>query len=183
MSRYAGANIILCVALIFVAIGSLLYGRADMSVADVINALFGDASDPVTIIVRELRLPRVILGIVIGAAMGVSGAALQGVLRNPLADPGVVGVSASAALGAVIAIHLGLVAIWPLSISIFAMAGALAATFILFIISARDSSVLMLILAGIGISSPRHGSRIPCDEYGRKPHEHSRHDHVDAGIP
>ncbi len=153
MSRYTSANIVLIFGLIIVAIGSLLYGRANMSVMDVINALFGGASEPVTIIVRELRLPRVILGIVIGAAMGVSGAALQGVLRNPLADPGVVGVSASAALGAVIAIHLGLVAIWPLSISIFAMAGALAATAILFIISARDSSVLMLILVGIGISS------------------------------
>ncbi len=153
MSRYTIGNIVLLIALITVAVGSLLFGRTDISVTDVVAGLFGHAEDPITIIIRELRLPRVLLGIVIGAAMGVSGAALQGVLRNPLADPGVVGVSASAALGAVIAIHLGLASIWPLSIPIFAMGGALAATVILFIISARESSVLMLILVGIGISS------------------------------
>ena len=153
MNRYAFGNTVLLVALIIVAILSLLFGRVDLSVAEIVNALFGNPDDPLTIIVRELRLPRVILGIVVGAAMGLSGAALQGVLRNPLADPGVVGVSASAALGAVIAIHLGAASIWPMLIPIFAMAGALVATFILFIISARESSVLMLILVGIGISS------------------------------
>lgn len=153
MTRYASGNIVLCVALVIAAVGSLLFGRTDMTIIDVINGLMGTNDNPINIIVRELRLPRVILGIVIGAAMGVSGAALQGVLRNPLADPGVVGVSASAALGAVIAIHLGLATIWPLFIPIFAMTGALVATFILFIISARESSVLMLILVGIGISS------------------------------
>lgn len=153
MTRYISGNIFLLVALVFVAVLSLLFGRTDMSVSDILNGLSGTASNPINIIVRELRLPRVLLGIVIGAAMGISGAALQGVLRNPLADPGVVGVSASAALGAVIAIHLGLATIWPLFIPIFAMGGALAATFILFIISARESSVLMLILVGIGISS------------------------------
>lgn len=153
MTRYISGNIFLLVALVFVAVLSLLFGRTDMSISDILSGLSGTASDPVNIIVRELRLPRVLLGIVIGAAMGISGAALQGVLRNPLADPGVVGVSASAALGAVIAIHLGLATIWPLFIPIFAMSGALAATFILFIISARESSVLMLILVGIGISS------------------------------
>ncbi|MDG1438804.1 MAG: iron ABC transporter permease, partial [Emcibacteraceae bacterium] len=94
-----------------------------------------------------------LLGILIGAALGVSGAALQGVLRNPLADPGVIGVSASAALGAVIAIHLGLQFVWPLFIPIFAMSGALLATLILLTVSLRESSVLMLILIGIGISS------------------------------
>ena len=74
-------------------------------------------------------------------------------LRNPLADPGVIGVSASAALGAVIAIHLGVQLVWPLFIPIFAMGGALLATLILLAVSVRESSVLMLILVGIGISS------------------------------
>jgi iron complex transport system permease protein len=153
MSKYYQSNFILLILLIVVAITSLLFGRTNIEMMDVINGLFGSADDPITIIVRELRLPRILLGIVIGAALGVSGAALQGVLRNPLADPGVIGVSASAALGAVIAIHLGLQLVWSLFIPIFAMSGALIATFILLTVSVRESSVLMLILVGIGISS------------------------------
>ena len=132
---------------------SLLFGRVDMAVGDVWYGLVGGADDPLSIIVRELRLPRVILGAVVGATLGMSGAALQGMLRNPLADPGVIGVTASAALGAVFAIHLGFMISFPLMLSFFAMAGALAATAILLFISVRDASVLMLILVGIGISS------------------------------
>ena len=146
-------NIILLTALILAALVSLTIGPVDLKIMDVMNGIFGPSNDPVSIIVSELRLPRVLLGILIGSALGVSGAALQGVLRNPLADPGVIGVSASAALGAVIAIHLGLHLIWSLFIPIFAMGGALLATLILLAVSVRESSVLMLILVGIGISS------------------------------
>ena len=146
-------NIILLTALILAALVSLTIGPVDLKIMDVINGIFGPSNDPVSIIVSELRLPRVLLGILIGSALGVSGAALQGVLRNPLADPGVIGVSASAALGAVIAIHLGVHLIWSLFIPIFAMGGALLATLILLAVSVRESSVLMLILVGIGISS------------------------------
>ena len=153
MTKYYASNLILLMAVIVTGIASLLIGRTDLEVVDVIGGLFGQSDDPVTIIVSELRLPRVLLGILIGATLGVAGASLQGVLRNPLADPGVVGVSASAALGAVIAIHLGLQFVWPLFIPIFAMIGALVATAILLIVSIRESSVLMLILVGIGISS------------------------------
>ncbi|MDA0707552.1 MAG: iron ABC transporter permease [Proteobacteria bacterium] len=153
MSKYLRSNLLLLIVLGMVAIASLLIGRTNIAPIDIIKALFGSAEDPVSIIVRELRLPRVLLGIVIGAALGVSGGALQGVLRNPLADPGVIGVSASAALGAVIAIHMGLQTLWPLSIPVFAMSGALIATLILLTVSMRETSVLMLILVGIGISS------------------------------
>ena len=146
-------NIILLTALILAALVSLTIGPVDLKIMDVMNGIFGPSNDPVSIIVSELRLPRVLLGILIGSALGVSGAALQGVLRNPLADPGVIGVSASAALGAVIAIHLGVHLIWSLFIPIFAMGGALLATLILLAVSVRESSVLMLILVGIGISS------------------------------
>ncbi|MDG1995625.1 MAG: iron ABC transporter permease [Emcibacteraceae bacterium] len=153
MTKYFKSNVLLLFAVIITAILSLMIGRTPLGVMEVINGLFGAGNDPVSIIVNELRLPRVLLGILIGAALGVSGAALQGVLRNPLADPGVIGVSASAALGAVIAIHLGLQFVWPLFIPIFAMSGALLATLILLTVSLRESSVLMLILVGIGISS------------------------------
>jgi iron complex transport system permease protein len=89
----------------------------------------------------------------VGATLGYTGAALQGFLRNPLADPGVVGVTASASLGAVIAIYFGVAAGFSLVTPIFAMLGALGATLVLLTLAARDSSVLTLILAGLGISS------------------------------
>ncbi len=153
MSKNMNSNIILLAALTLASLLSLTIGPVDLEVMDLVKGIFGPNNDPVSIIVSELRLPRVLLGILIGSALGVSGAALQGVLRNPLADPGVIGVSASAALGAVIAIHLGVHLVWPLFIPIFAMGGALLATLILLAVSVRESSVLMLILVGIGISS------------------------------
>lgn len=153
MNKYITSNLLLIIALILTAITSLMIGRTPLAVSEILYGFVGPANDPISIIVTELRLPRVLLGILIGATLGISGAALQGVLRNPLADPGVIGVTASASLGAVIAIHLGLAIMWPLFIPIFAMAGALIATAILLFVSVRESSVLMLILVGIGISS------------------------------
>ena len=74
---------------------------------------FGPAGEAGTIIFREIRLPRALLGALVGGALGLAGAALQGYLRNPLAEPSLVGVSGGAALGAVLAIHLGLAAVSP----------------------------------------------------------------------
>ena len=73
-----------------------------------------DRSGPMPLILWEIRLPRAILALVIGAGLGLAGAAMQGFLRNPLAEPGVLGISGMAALGAVLAIHLGLAMVWPL---------------------------------------------------------------------
>ncbi|MCF6216159.1 MAG: iron ABC transporter permease [Emcibacter sp.] len=144
---------LLAFALIAAGLISLSFGRVSLGGADIWAGLTAPADDPISMILFELRLPRVILGMLVGATLGLAGAALQGVLRNPLADPGIIGVSASAALGAVIAIHLGLATIWVFSVPLFAMTGALLATFILLLVTTRDSSVLMLILVGIGISS------------------------------
>jgi len=132
---------------------SLFFGQADINNSEVVTGLFGPADDPLTIIIRELRLPRVLIGICAGASLGLSGAALQGLLRNPLADPGIIGVSASASLGAVIAIYLGLAAVWAFAIPIMAMIGALIAIILLFSLASKDGRVLTLILTGIGISA------------------------------
>lgn len=140
-------------ALVVVGILSLGFGHVDLSLAQLWQGATGPSDSPLHIILYELRLPRVILGMVVGATLGLSGAALQGVLRNPLADPGVIGVSTSAALGAVIAIHLGLGAIWSYYVPFFAMTAAMIATLLLLFVASRDSSVLMLILVGLGISS------------------------------
>jgi len=146
-------NGLLAACLLIIGFLSLFIGTADIAAMDILSALTGTATDTTEIIILELRLPRILLGILAGASLGLSGAALQGLLKNPLADPGVIGVSATAGLGAVIAIYFGLSAFFPLSIQLLSMAGALLATLILSFISSRDSSVLTLILAGIGISS------------------------------
>lgn len=144
---------ILLALTIVTALVSGMFGQVSLSPAQVVGGLFGAADDPVSIIVRELRLPRIMLAIMAGATLGYSGAALQGLLRNPLADPGVIGVSSTASLGAVIAIYLGLASASPLAIPLTAMAGAFVATVIMLVLAARDASVLTLILAGIGVSS------------------------------
>jgi len=146
-------NVTLVAIILIVALMSGMFGQVDLDLVQLGTAVFGPADSPEAIIVRELRLPRVLLAILAGASLGYSGAALQGLLRNPLADPGVIGVSASASLGAVIAIYMGLAALTPVAIPVMAMVGAFASTAILMLLASRDASVLTLILAGIGISS------------------------------
>jgi iron complex transport system permease protein len=143
---------LLVAAVTLTGIASLLVGSSWLTPAEVLAGLFGPQNEVNSIIVREIRLPRVLLGLMAGASLGLSGAALQGLLRNPLADPGVIGVSASAGLGAVFAIYFGLSSVFLLAIPLLAMAGALMATLVLFALASRDTSVLTLILAGIGIN-------------------------------
>lgn len=150
--RQVSKSVLLAVSIILVGFLSLLVGSSWLSPGEVLTGLFGSADDINTIIVREIRLPRVMLGLMAGASLGLSGAALQGLLRNPLADPGVIGVSASAGLGAVFAIYFGLASVFVLAVPLLAMAGALLATLVLFALASRDTSVLTLILAGIGIN-------------------------------
>ena len=135
------------------AFGSLFFGQAPLQSGEVIAGLFGSADIALTTIVQELRLPRVLIGLCAGVSLGLSGAALQGLLRNPLADPGIIGVSASAGLGAVTAIYLGLSAMWIYAIPVMAMGTSFIAIVMLFALASRDGRVLTLILSGIGISS------------------------------
>jgi iron complex transport system permease protein len=102
---------------------------------------------------REIRLPRAALALVVGAALGASGAALQGLFRNPLAEPGVTGVSACAGLGAVIALYFGIAAAYPLALPAFAIAGALFSAALLYLLARRGAGTLALVLAGVAISS------------------------------
>ena len=102
---------------------------------------------------REIRLPRMILAVMIGASLGVAGAAMQGYLRNPLAEPGLIGVSGSAALGAVVAIHTGLSGMFALGLPLMALGGALAGVTLVMLLAGPRGSSLTLILAGIAVSS------------------------------
>jgi iron complex transport system permease protein len=105
------------------------------------------------IIFREIRLPRALLGALVGASLGLSGAALQGYLRNPLAEPSLVGVSGGAALGAVLAIHLGLSAAFALALPAGALTGATLAMLAVVALAGLRGGPVTLILAGLAVSS------------------------------
>ncbi|MGB8602301.1 MAG: iron ABC transporter permease [Rhizomicrobium sp.] len=131
---------------------SLLVGPAGFGPKALITGLI-DGVGPAGIIAREIRLPRALLALVVGAALGGSGAALQGLFRNPLAEPGVTGVTATAGLGAVIALYFGLAAASPFLLPALAIAGALLAAVILFFLSRAGASDVALVLAGVAVSS------------------------------
>ena len=123
---------------------SMAAGRVWVPLSD-----WTDPSDPRWAIVFELRLPRTLLCVAVGAALGMSGAAMQGYTRNPLADPGALGVSSMAALGAVLTLYLGAGASAPWVIAVAAMAGALIAVLLLLALSGSASSIVTFILAGV----------------------------------
>jgi iron complex transport system permease protein len=105
------------------------------------------------IVVVEIRLPRTVLAIAVGASLGLTGAALQGLLRNPLAEPGLIGAAPAAAFGAALAFYFGLAGVSPLAVPLAAMAGAGAAVVLLYALAGRDSSMLSLVLSGVAVSS------------------------------
>lgn len=110
------------------------------------------ASDPRWLIIAELRAPRTVLALAIGAGLGVSGAAMQGYLRNPLADPGLFGVSSGAALGAVVSLFFGYTAsAWLLPA--FALTGAAVSMALLALLAGRSGSLILFTLAGVMLSS------------------------------
>jgi len=138
-------------ALLFVA--SLGIGPVRLPPTAVIQALIGGGSEEQRIIVQEIRLPRAILGLAIGAVLGLSGAALQGLLRNPLAAPSLFGAPQAAAFAAVVVIALGWADVRSFVLPLAAIAGAFASVFLLLVVAGRDASLLLLILSGLAISS------------------------------
>ncbi|MCC7053036.1 MAG: iron ABC transporter permease [Gemmatimonadaceae bacterium] len=142
------------IALVLLVIASLAIGAVPLDPGAALHALAGQGDALAVTIVRELRLPRVALAILVGCALGSSGSALQGTLRNPLAEPYLLGVSGGAALGGVVAMILGVVdgALLPLA----AFAGAIAAVLVVLGLAraaggARDSRTLLM--AGVVIGA------------------------------
>lgn len=137
---------LICVIAIFL---SLFIGSTWIGASDVLKGLCGQSSDSVNTVIQSIRLPRAVLAAFVGAGLGASGAALQGFTRNPLAAPGLLGFSACAALGAVLALYFNFPHfITPAAIG-FALMGALAMT----IFSRRKPGASGLVLAGIGIGA------------------------------
>jgi len=141
----------LLVAVLFFV--SLLIGPASIGVSESIKALLTGHRDVIVLVMREIRLPRAILALLIGASLGLSGAALQGYLRNPLAEPGLLGVSSSASLGAVIAIYTGLSQAFPLALPLLALVGAFISVFLVKTLAGRHAGTLTVILAGVAVTS------------------------------
>ena len=134
-----------CTLLVAVAL-SLMAGKVWIPIADWLNGTLQ------SLIITELRLPRTILGVVIGAALGLSGAVMQGYLRNPLADPGLFGVSSSAALGAVASLYFGLAGL-AFVLPLFALAGAGVGMALLAVLAGRAGSLTLFTLAGMLLAS------------------------------
>jgi iron complex transport system permease protein len=157
MSRFAPPRWTLVASLaaltLIAAVASLLFGAVDLSVTRLLAAATGDGDKVATIILFDLRLPRTLLALAVGAMLGLAGAALQGYLRNPLAEPSVLGTSNAAALGGVAAIYFGLAELHPLMLPVLATGGALLSLVLLFALAGRAESPLTLILAGIAVGT------------------------------
>ncbi|MFC3214482.1 iron chelate uptake ABC transporter family permease subunit [Novosphingobium panipatense] len=125
----------LMVLLLLTATASTLAGTVWLSPHQAFASAFSGKADLAGLIVTEIRLPRVMLAIAIGASLGLSGAVLQGLLRNPLAEPGLLGISSGASLGAVVAIYFGFVAALPLAAPVFALVGAFVAAGIVLLLA------------------------------------------------
>ena len=151
--RRASVIAALVVLVIMLALVSLGIGPVRLSPVIVIDALFVGGSDVQQVIVREIRLPRAILGFAIGAILGLSGAALQGLLRNPLASPSLFGAPQTAAFGAVLVIALGVADVRSYALPVAAITAAFASVFVLLAVAGRNAGLLILILAGLAISS------------------------------
>lgn len=107
------------------------------------------------LVVEQIRLPRIVVGAAVGMALGLSGTAMQGLFRNPMADPGIIGVSAGGAVGAVTAIAIGLVDLFWLALPVFAFVGAALALLLVYGIAAVGGHISMatLLLAGVAVNA------------------------------
>lgn len=141
----------LLVSVLFLA--SLFIGPAAIGLKESVQALFQGDGDAVVLVMREIRLPRAILGFFVGASLGLSGAVLQGYLRNPLAEPGLLGVSAFASLGAVFAIYTGFSLVVPLALPLLALAGAFICIIVVLLLAGTSAGTLTVILAGVALTS------------------------------
>ena len=145
-------NFALFAVLLAGALASLLAGRVWLPPNDVVEGLLSPNATLAGLIVGELRLPRLTLAVCVGASLGLSGAVLQGLLRNPLAEAGLLGISTGAALGAVVAIYYGLTASFALATPLLGLLGGFIAAALAFALSRRGGT-LALILAGAAVSS------------------------------
>jgi iron complex transport system permease protein len=134
------------------AVASLAIGPARLSPLTAAAALVSDLGSA-SVIVREIRLPRTLLAIAIGGTLGLIGAALQGLLRNPLADASVFGAPQAAALGAVLVLYFGWAGALSWMLPFAAIAGALVSIGLIVAVAGREPGIVVLVLAGLAVGS------------------------------
>jgi iron complex transport system permease protein len=132
---------------------SLFIGSNPLPVWQAARESLLDTPTVIGLIFSEIRLPRALIALFTGATLGLAGAAMQGLLRNPLASPGLIGSASGAALGAVGMLYFGLGTLLPLAVPMGGMAGALLATFLVYLMAGREAGSLTLILAGVAINA------------------------------
>jgi len=139
------------VAVLFLVV--IQIGPAELDLFKAVTDTLQEKKSLESLILSEIRLPRALLAICVGATLGIAGAALQGLLRNPLAGPGLIGVSNCAALGAVIALYFGLSSITALAVPICGMVGAVICVLLIFSMAGANSGIMTLILAGVAVNA------------------------------
>jgi iron complex transport system permease protein len=149
--------IVLIGILLLVGFASLMVGSEFISPMDMVRWLFyrdaGNEEYLNALILSEIRAPRLVLAVLIGFALGLSGASVQGLLQNGLAEPSILGAANSAALGAVVAIYIGLTGTLSFAVPLMASVGALVSVILLFTLAGQRGDTLRLILAGFAISA------------------------------
>ncbi|WP_232461255.1 iron ABC transporter permease [Cellvibrio sp. PSBB006] len=146
--------IIFLIFLLFVSsVFALHVGMAEISVWQAWWDLWVDERSLAEVVVWDIRLPRVLLALLVGATLGMAGAAMQGLLRNPLAEPGILGVSSGAALGAVLVLYFGVAAGAWYWLPVASITGAFVALLLVYVLAGLHSSLLALILAGVAINA------------------------------
>ena len=164
LSRARRLHGLLALLLVVVALTSLTVGATGVQIWDVAGKLLrGDELSAMErVVLLDIRLPRLAMGLAVGAALAVSGAVMQGLFRNPLADPGIVGVSAGAGLGAILAIVLGgllppalAFLPGPYLVPVAAFLGGWVTTLLLYRVATRrgHTSVATMLLAGIALGA------------------------------
>lgn len=152
-SRYRILVALLTALLVAMTALSVAIGYAELDLGAAFSDwLAGRASLPALVLV-ELRLPRALLGALVGFSLGLAGAAMQGLLRNPLAEPGLLGISSAAAFGAVVVFYSGFAGAFLLALPLGGIAGAMLATLLLYALNGRGAGTMALILAGVAINS------------------------------
>lgn len=144
---------LLGLAMVAFFIVSVAIGYAPFDMASALADLLAGRETLPALILADLRLPRALMGVLTGFTLGLAGAALQGLLRNPLAEPGVIGVSSAAAFGAVLVFYSGLAGTFTLALPLGGIAGALVATVLLYALVGRGAGTTTLVLAGVAISA------------------------------
>lgn len=145
--------LLLSLALIGLFSVSLSIGSNPFSLFKAASETMADNPSIISLILTEIRLPRTLVALLAGATLGVCGAVMQGLLRNPLASPGLIGSSSGAAFGAVLILYLGLADIVPAALPIGGMLGSLLAMLLVYLLAGRDASIVTLILAGVAINT------------------------------